>query len=558
MLITNIARAFLAFSRVVTASRICETTACATHINFAPEDILEGEDGLEPHPLQPFRYGKPVYPVTKEGNGLEMNESHLSYWEGKYFMYSATWGCGGSIFVYANPPDNEYPPSPVYPPGDYGADGNCGIKTYSSPDLTNWRLENFYQPLSTIANVTKPVVRYSNSTGKYVMFMGGAGLRGIYYATSVSPSGPWSSPPGILQGQYLSHDFEVFETPDGTHYIVTDPFAGRITNFDQAVPTWDIWVQQLEPNLTATANTPDTMALVRSASQLIAQNLSLEAAGAFYKDGHYYLTFGMTCQNCAGYIYYYHSTSPLGPYQDGGFLSLDGCGGQNKGVNVLPTPNNGTVVVASVLSYRTSQTNYVFHQGPVGYIWHGDNQQAASSTFLFPIEFMDNHTIKPFTCASRVRIPLMTDTGSLSSPPPYQLDCRIRNWQNIEISYAQAKESSILEFPGWQRTDNLGPTTNAGPALDGPLEIVLTYANGLNHSFTWPSSNISWAPAKISMDTSYNQISKITLKTNATNGCYGTIVKPKTDLLSSYGACVLGVFSEKKRAELYVYQWQRN
>ncbi|RMJ11841.1 hypothetical protein CDV36_008502 [Fusarium kuroshium] len=527
----------------------------ATLLNFASEDILGGDDGMPPHPLQGLPYGKPLYPVTSDGDGLEMVEAHLSYWEGKYYMYSATWGCGGNIFVYGYVPSDNYPDMPVYPPGDYGADGNCGIKTYSSKDLTNWELVDFYQPDMGVANVTKPLVRYSKANKEYILYMGGDGRRGIYYATSKSPSGPWSNPPGELRGDHLSHDFDVFVGPDDTHYIITDPFLGTIPSADGGL-TWDIWVQQLAPDLISTVNTSETITLVRSAKQLFDQNLTLEATGAFYHDGYYYLMFGQTCQNCAGYIYYFYSESPLGPYKDGGYVSRDGCGGQNKGANVLPTPDGGSIVLAGNLGYRTGPDNYVWSDGTQSYVWHGDNHQAASSTYFFPLEFNRDHTLKNYTCPSKVQVPLMGDLKkSPDAPLPYQLDCRVRNWKSIDATYSQPKSGATLEFPVFQRTDNLGPTTNAGPVLNGPLTVTLAYTNGATESFSWAASNISWVPAKISMNTSGKRVSKITLETNATNGCYGTVVQPKQDSHSSYGSTVLGKFVKQQKAELYVYKW---
>lgn len=206
-------------------------------------------------------------------------------------MYSATWGCGGNLFVYARM-NGSWPTSPNYPPGDYGVDGNCGIKTFSSLDLTNWALEDFYQPSSMDANVTKPVVRYSIATSQYVMMMGGNGMNNFYYSTSNSPAGPWSNPPGVMGGQHITHDFDVMVGPDGTHYIAADPF----TNLGGQIPTWDIYVMELAPNLTSTVDTPGTTARIRTAKGLQAQGLYLEAISAFYHDGYYYMLFAMTCQ----------------------------------------------------------------------------------------------------------------------------------------------------------------------------------------------------------------------------------------------------------------------
>lgn len=93
--------------------------AYATIRNFAPSDILDGDNGMPPHPFQPWKYGEPLYPVTTGGDGLELVEGHLSYFEGKYWMHSATWGCG-TVWVYGRAFTSDYPATLSYPPGDYG------------------------------------------------------------------------------------------------------------------------------------------------------------------------------------------------------------------------------------------------------------------------------------------------------------------------------------------------------------------------------------------------------------------------------------------------------
>jgi hypothetical protein len=542
------------------ACTFLEETPYATYINFAATDILDGDDGLTPHPMQPLPYGKPTYPTTMDGNGREQIEAHLSYFEGKYWMHSATWGCGGSLFSYGRISSMNYPRIPTYPSGDYGADGNCGIKSFSSEDFTNWQLEDFYQPSTTVANVTKPVVRYSKASGEYVMFMGGNAINSnFFYATSKSPGGPWSNPPSLMQGNHISHDFDIAVGPDGTHYMVADVIANTTTSDN--VPGWDIWVHQLAPDLKSTASNK-TSVLVRTAQALWKdQQLTLEAVGFFYHDGFWYLTWGETVQNGAGYVYYHYARNPLGPWTDGGFLSIDGCGAQNKGVNVLPS-SQGPVILAGMLGYRTSPTNYVTQGSPINngaHVWHADNHQAASSTYFFPIEFNEDHTLKNWTCPRSIKVPLAdTAKAQPEEPIPYQLDCRIRNWQDVRVIIDPPRKGSMLEIPVWQRTDNLASTMNAGPILDGFLNIQVELLEGRGtviREFFWPASNISWAPTMVSMNVTGSSIMGITLSTNATNGCFGTMVQPKIEAKNLYSVVVKGAQGYEKvspKAELYI------
>ncbi|KAG8353865.1 hypothetical protein FVEN_g8121 [Fusarium venenatum] len=527
------------------------SVAYATYINFAEQDILNNDDGLPTHPLLPD-YGKATYPITTDGNGRQQVEAHLSYWEGKYWMYAATWGCGGSLFSYGRVTGINWPAIPTYPQGDYGEDGNCGIKSYTSSDLVSWELVDFYQPAADVANVTKPLVRYSKATGNYVLFMGGNDQSNFYYATSKSPGGPWSNPPSLMTGEHLTHDFDIAVGPDGEHHILTDTWASvlEVQAPGHSVPVWDIYVQKLAPNLTSTVGT-NTSKLIRSAKDLLKQGLNFEACGFFYHDSYWYQTYSYTCQNCPGYIDYLYAKDPLGPYTDGGYVSLDGCGGQNKGANVLPSAK-GPIVLAGNLAYRTGPTNHVLN----GEIWHADNHQAASSTSFFPIEFNDDHTIKNFTCPATVKIPLVKNITSSPEPPvPYQLDCRIRNWQTTVQHFSPPKQLSTLEFPVWQRTDNLGPTTNAGPVLDGVLNVTVNFLDKSTETFSWVPSNISWAPTKISMDLNGKMLASIELSTNATNGCYGTLAQPFADCGVQYGVIMKGKLKISEKAQMYIHQF---
>jgi hypothetical protein len=113
-----------------------------------------------------------------------------------------------------------YPSIPMYSSGDHGADCNCGIKSFSSEDLTNWQLEDFYQPSATVANVTKPVVRYSKAGVEYVTFMGGNAVTSNFlYATFRSPGGPWYNPPSLMQVNHIGHDFDIAVGLDGSVVI---------------------------------------------------------------------------------------------------------------------------------------------------------------------------------------------------------------------------------------------------------------------------------------------------------------------------------------------------
>ena len=94
----------------------------ATWLNWGTNDLLDGQNGMPPSAIQPWKYGQPLYPVTTEGNGREQVEGHLSYYAGKYYLYAATWGCG-TVNVFSSIPSDQPSasrPSPYQAPGDYG------------------------------------------------------------------------------------------------------------------------------------------------------------------------------------------------------------------------------------------------------------------------------------------------------------------------------------------------------------------------------------------------------------------------------------------------------
>lgn len=111
-----------------------------------------------------------------------------------------------------------------------------------------------------------------------------------------------------------------------------------------------------------------------------------------------------------------------------------------------------------------------------------------------------------------------------------------------------------MDFPVWQRTDNLGPITNSGLMLDGVLNVTVIFSDKSTVMFSWIPSNISWAPTKISMDLHGRKLASIELSTNAINGCYGTLALPLADQGVHYGVMINNRFKLSKRAQMYIYK----
>jgi len=203
--------------------------------------------------------------------------------------------------------------------------------------------------------------------------------------------------------------------------------------------------------------------------------------------------------------------------------------------------------------YRTSPTDLFYN----GTVWHADNNQAIASTNFYPFKYNSDGTLKQFDCEATVQIPLAANiTKSPKAPEQYQPDCRIRNWRNVTVTFDKAQTMDVLEFPVFQRTDNLGPTALAGYKMDGPLDVMLTFENGTTLTSSWAASNVSWTPQKISIDVGNASVSSITMGTNATNGCYGNLVGENQGGVTYCATNLVTKKDEKAdKAQLYIYKY---
>lgn len=61
--------------------------AFATYYNNV-DDLLDGQDGIPVHPADYQDSGKLATAVDVDGNAIEQVEAHISYWQGRYYLYS--------------------------------------------------------------------------------------------------------------------------------------------------------------------------------------------------------------------------------------------------------------------------------------------------------------------------------------------------------------------------------------------------------------------------------------------------------------------------------------
>jgi hypothetical protein len=508
--------------------------------NFAP-DLLHGDDGLPPSPKFPLKYGPINTAIDVEGNAIDAHEAHIAYFEGQYWMYGREWGCGTMAFGRNREEDATRNDKP-----------ECGIVSLSSPDLVHWRVVNRdYVPMVNGEQVgdQKPQVVWSASLRRYLMWF--VGPHGYYVAQSPSPGGPWGN---VFKptGRYLSHDLNIMVEPDGSGYVASDVMA----DIKNGVPSWDVWVQKLNPDLTGTAGEA-----IR-----VMSHTSFEGIGFFEHEGYWYLVGGHTCPNCPSTnISYLMAHSPLGPWTNGDGamqdptqptqLSDDGCLGQDKGANVLPSPS-GPVVLEGIMQYRSSPLDSGH------FLVHGDNNQAIANTYWWPLRFDREHRIEPLQCQASVHVPLAhpvraSSAAALDTTPelPHQLDCRVTATGTLQQRWIVPPTIRIRELliPVFQRTTNLGPE-DQDAMMNAGLDVHVELANGRTVNANFPAESISWAPRSVPLNlpTPSSGAISVSLTTKATNGCYGVLVGPATSALRSgvYSAVEKGARRDAPGAQM--------
>lgn len=209
----------------------------------------------------------------------------------------------------------------------------------------------------------------------------------------------------------------------------------------------------------------------------------------------------------------------------GTVIAPDGCTGQNKGAMVLPG-SAGSVVLTAVWGYRTNPHSRVAN----GHVVHGDNSQALSSTYWFPLSFGDRKHIRPLACQAHVKIPLATVAAASSVPSTKQADCRIRTQTSLKQDWGNTgPKGHSFAVPVFQKVDDGLLATRGGTALDGALDMEARFTDGSVIHRAFGADQIAWSPDVIIFFTPGNgekMLSRLTFSTQATNGCYGVLAQP--------------------------------
>lgn len=125
----------------------------------------------------------------------------------------------------------------------------------------------------------------------------------------------------------------------------------------------------------------------------------------------------------------------------------------------------------------------------------------------------------------------------------------------MEINFDPPRSTNNISFPVYQRNDDVSQAFT--PAIiDGPLNITMYYDDNTSSSTVLQYRNVSWAPKKITLTPkSGGKVRKISMATNATTGCYGYIVQPRSDYSMSLNCLdVYGNRTETPSAQVYMYK----
>ncbi len=334
--------------------------------------------------------GKPLSRFDTRGSQVDAHGGEIRWFEGRYYLYGETYGCGFEWHKLAASPF-------------------CGFRVYSSPNLVEW---TDHGPLFGVASwepwqarchgwsngCFRPHVVFNRSTGKYVLWVNVYDRPVSYYVLeSDSPAGPFverGSPTLAFNtagpsGKINNGDENLFVDDDGTGYVVYTEWAKGRGN---------IVVEQLTPDYLSGTG--------RYASLGVSQT---ESPTLFKRNGIYYVLLGdPNCAYCQTGTAYFTASAPLGPWSTGKRISATSCGGQPGHVSQLPTPDGGSW-------YLYQSDLWLNSDGREG----GDLNQAPAPQFWAPLRFDDRGRIQPITCERSYGVPAL-----LAAPPVREADAR--------------------------------------------------------------------------------------------------------------------------------------
>ncbi len=361
------------------ASTLVAAAGCADSVT----DCVDADGGVGAAVTTNFNATcHPVARLDINGHVLDAHEATIAVFEGEYYLYGTSFGCG---FVW------QKPGTPF-----------CGFRSYRSRDMNHWQdngpLFDAHGELwqtrcgctSTRCGCFRPHVVFNEVTGRYVLWFNGNDVPSSYHVmTSPTPNGPFQEveEPVMAINSYgpitipNNGDPSVFVDDDGTGYLsYTDWRKGG-----------DIIIERL--NATFTSGTGEYIRLGVK---------RVEAPAMFKRAGRYHLLYSdPNCGLCGGTGTSWRSSSaPLGQWSGGIKVSEDSCGGQ---------PSHVTRIVD-----KSGIETFVYQSD----LWDpdGDGDQRKANNYWGPLEF-DGETLRPIRCQRKFTVPQLSGNDATRPHP---------------------------------------------------------------------------------------------------------------------------------------------
>lgn len=424
--------------------------------------------------------GQQVTRFSKLGDAVDAHDGEIAYFDGTYYLYGTSYGCG---FEWG------HKDAPF-----------CGFEVYSSKDMVTWTDQGQLFDASTQVWQTRcngntygcfrPHVIYNKHTKLYVLWINVYdNVSGYRVFTSESPIGPFieqaepklavnadAAKAGLNNG-----DHDTFVDDDGKAYLAYTDWRAKGA----------IAIEELSDDyLTGTGK------LIQAITKE-----STEAPALFKRKGIYYLIYSdPNCGYCGGTGASYRTAkSPLGPWSDGMKISDNSCGGQPSFVSSIKLKTGDVFLFGSDL-----WNNAAKNESLANYFWA-------------PLKFNEDGSIKPIECGNRVVSPSVEKTAKVSKLN-YAPGCDINS---------TTKRTSIFKATKTGLLTALTLSTFKSAYPDAELQITIS-ADGSDQplkSFSVDAGKLSWSPknlvlhpeVKVKAGVSYT----ISIGSTTSKGCYG-------------------------------------
>jgi hypothetical protein len=448
--------------------------------------------------------GKPLNRFDVGGNQVDGHGGEIHWFEGRYYFYSETYGCGFEWHKLA--------PAPF-----------CGFRVYSSPNLVEWTDQGLlfdassWEPWQRRCNwwsngCFRPHVAYNRSTRKYVLWVNVYDAPVNYYVLeSDSPAGPFVERglPRLAfnndarQGHVNNGDHNLFVDDDATGYIIYTEWAqGR----------GDMVVEQLTPDYLSGTGKHVRLGVTRT-----------EAPTLFKRNGRYYVTLGdPNCAYCETGTAYFTAPSPLGPWSGARRISANSCGGQPGHVAQLPTPDGKSW-------YLYMSDLWLNSDGRDG----GDLNQGPAPQFWAPLSFDATGEILPITCERSFTVRTAVASPAPREPDMRRLQCDVaapaggrRVMREFRFAAARTGQARSLSVATYQRGEPTGPLVVELRGTGADSGTVLHRASIDADAGGWDVPvNIAWAARKLEVPLGVSLQSgrqyAVRVQSATAQGCYG-------------------------------------